>query len=158
MRIALFRSGSWVSRGIRWFTRGTYSHAALVTDAGTVWESRERTKTWKGGVRKLASLAEAADPGDVVHVFEVETSAEEDAEILKFAQSQEGHGYDYWGLVRFLDRRSDEADEKAGTWFCSEFVHAAFRAAGIELFERTFDWEVAPDLLKRCVYLEESNR
>lgn len=50
--------------------------------------------------------------------------------ILDFALAQVGKGYDYRGIFGFIARK-DIA--RAGRWFCSELVSAAFAQAGASL-------------------------
>lgn len=147
MKIALFRSGSWISRGIRWFTRAGargFSHAAIVTDDGVVYESREGK-----GVRRMPTLNDAMDVGDTVALFYVETTDAQDRMIIARAEANLGHGYDYRGIWDFLVRENDT--DPHGRFFCSGFVTWLFQEAGVLLFHETDETEVWPDEIRRSV-------
>ena len=61
-----------------------------------------------------------------------------------FALGQVGKGYDYWAIIRFVDRRKMPENAK---WFCSELVFAALLMAGVKLFDRIDAGAVSPGLL-----------
>jgi len=135
MKILLFKGKGIISALIRWQTRSAYSHAALLFDDGWIIEA------WQGaGVRRKRlddwTNVEAFDiPGITsVHV----------TDAWKFATEQIGSGYDYWSVLRFIDRRHMPENKK---WFCSELVFEALRQAGIQLLARIDASEVSPGLL-----------
>jgi len=143
VKIALFKSRSLIGRLIRWQTRGEFSHAALVTESGAVYESREFI-----GVRKMPSLASATPKCDKAVLFTVDIDAETEARVARFCESHLGEPYDYLSVARFISRRKEAASSRS-KWFCSELVFDALKYAGVELFRETSGWEVSPDLLKR---------
>lgn len=141
MRFALYKGTSIISRAIEWQTRGKYSHAAMILNDGSVVEAKEFI-----GVRRTLGLK--SPKGVRVEVFEVQTSPLEDLIIKNFLLAQIGKRYDYSMVLRFITRQGYDPESKK-KWFCSELVFAAFRKAGIRLFERTQAWEVPPQMLAR---------
>jgi len=146
MRIALFRSKSFISRAIRWQTRGDFSHAAIVSDGGTLWEAKEFV-----GVHRLDHFMDAVDPGETFEMFRVETTPHQTRMMIDWLNAQCGHKYDYRAVLRFLTREPVEED---GDWFCSELAFEAFYQAGVELFRDTRGWQVCPDMLKRSTLVK----
>jgi hypothetical protein len=139
--IALYKGRSLISRCIRLFTWSQYSHAAWIdAKANLVIEA------WSGRVRMASSLSELHTPGTPVDVFFVDVTPEQDTIIAAFMHSQVGKAYDYRGIVHFITRRPETGAGQA-RWFCSELVHAAYRAAGIQLLSRVPDYKVSPGTL-----------
>lgn len=138
--IAMYRGRSKLSRLIRWWTRGPYSHAAIVTTAGTVIEA------WTKGVREVASVSTDHAPGTQVDLFAVEGLTPERAKVMEdFARAQIHKAYDYRGLFGFLTRSTHD-NEKA--WFCSELAVAALRYGGLRPFsDMAPAWKVSPTVL-----------
>ena len=145
-KILLFRGIGLVSALIRWQTRGDYSHAALLMPNGTTI-----IESWQGigcGVQQK----EIADWRGV-DTYDVHgLTTEQWAVVDSFARSQLGKPYDYFGCVRFLDRRKLPHD--LSHWFCSELVFAAFQAAGVELLARCDASDVSPAMLSLSPLLE----
>lgn len=150
MKIALYRGTGFISTGIKWQTRGPYSHAAIILPNNAVIESKEFI-----GVHQVPLEVKdfGAAKGVAVEVYEVDTTDAEDAVIEAFLRSQLGKPYDYSMVFRFVTRQGMDAHSK-GKWFCSELVFAAFQQAGINLFERTEAWEVSPSMLGRSPLLK----
>ena len=141
MRILLSKSGNVISRGIRWFTRGEWSHASLLFDSDHVIEAvypRVRTVSFK---------AEYPDPKQY-QIFWVDVTDEQLKSVLKYASAQIGKPYDLKGDWHFFTRQNYESQPDT-KWFCSELVYESFHEAGIDLFSETRGWQVWPDLLKR---------
>jgi len=137
--LLLFRGKGVISALIRWQTRSKYSHAALLLPNGDIIEA------WQGlgaGVRIKRGL----DSWDGVEIYAVPSAtAAAWNEVIGFARSRVGAGYDYWSVARFISRRHMPPNDK---WFCSELVFAAFRFAGIHLL-RAESQEVSPGMLSR---------
>jgi hypothetical protein len=73
--------------------------------------------------------------------------------LREFAHQHIGKPYDYLSVARFISRRSESIHSKE-KWFCSEFVFAAFQAAGLNLLRDTEAWEVSPGLLSKSPLLK----
>ena len=141
--IALYRGKSRISRGIRWQTRGPYSHAAWLCSDGSVYESWHR-----GGVVHSESVGSIHTPGTEVDLFAVQV---DNAQVERFLESQLGKHYDWRAIMGFVSRCPQLADEQ-DKWFCSELVFAACAFAGVGLFrlgkpEPVRAWEVSPSKL-----------
>ena len=130
-----------VSRGIRWFTRGEYSHATLLFDSDYAIEAvypRVRAVYFKSVYKDLTKYK----------VFEVVTTDEQHKAILAYSAAQINKPYDWVGDLHFVTRQ-DYANQPDNKWFCSELVFESFKQAGVELFKNTEGWQVDPDMLKR---------
>lgn len=140
--VACHRGTSIVSRLIEWQTRGTYSHASLVTPAGVQIEA------WSDGVHINKNFdAHGSD----VDFFTVDASPMQVAKIVEFAQKEVGSKYDWYGDFCFVTRMHPPRSDSR--WFCSELVFAALQAGGIDLFRATEAWEVSPAMLARSPLL-----
>ncbi len=148
MKFIVFRSNSFISKVIRWQTRGNWSHVACLFSDGVVIESREFK-----GVRKLNSLAEAQSVGDTVQVLTLSCKPEQEEKMRRFAESQLGRPYDYLGILRFLTRTPDTDQYLNRDWFCSGFAFEVAKMGGIELFRDTEEWEVSPEMFARSAVL-----
>lgn len=139
MVIALHRGKGLVARLIKWQTRSQYSHASAVLSDGRVVEAREGV-----GVQVLPGMPVTED----VDYFEIDgLTWDQERTAEEFLLEQEGKGYDYTMIARFLTRRQ-EARSSTGKWFCSELVFAALRKAGMVLLARMEPWRVAPGHLE----------
>ncbi len=144
MKIALFNSNSFIGRCIKWQSRGKFSHAAIISNFGEIYESREFV-----GVRKMPTLhAALGGAHDRVELFNVDLTPQQTVSVIRFCESHLGKPYDYLSVLRFITRHKEDRASRA-KWFCSEFVFDAFKSAGVELFRDTHGWEVSPDLLRR---------
>lgn len=149
MKFLLVNGSSFVSKLIKWQTRGHYSHAALRFDDGLVIEAKEFI-----GVRQLAvsDWIIQTSPNEW-QTFEVPATPAQVAAIRAFALAQVGKPYAYGQIARFITRQ-DYATQPDDKWFCSELVFEAFKRAGLELFRNTEGWEVAPFLLEKSPLAE----
>lgn len=141
VRIALYLGSDFVDKTILFFSRGGYTHAAIIMPDDTVIEAYPFR-----GIRKRKNLHDQM--GDAqVEIYEVATTPEQDAIIVKFLHDQIGKGYDYWNIFGFVFHTTHEGRISTGKWFCSELVFAAFKKAGINLLERVEAWKVSPTIL-----------
>lgn len=147
MEIILTHSGNPFARGIRWFTRGAYSHAALRFPNQTVIEA-----VWPR-VRELPFVSWAAtmERGSY-DIFTLDATQLDTALIYTYAHAQVGKSYDLVGDLHFVTRQ-DYATQPDDKWFCSELAFEACFATGIVLLARTRGWQVSPDLLSRSPLL-----
>jgi uncharacterized protein YycO len=143
--ILLFKGRGFISRAIRWQTRGQYSHAALLQPNGTIIEA------WQGNGVRIKAIVDWRD----VDVFYVDGMTEQQWEAaLSFARKEVGCGYDYWGVIRFVSRSVMPKNNK---WFCSELVFASLFHAGVLLLHRVNSSEVSPSMLSYSPLLIPAN-
>ena len=141
MKIALYLGSSFLDKVILFFSRGGYTHAAIILPDDTVIEAYPFR-----GIRKRKNLTDGMGDSKV-YVFEVQTTPEQDKIIIDFLNKQIGKGYDYWNIFGFVLYTTHEGRISYGRWFCSELVFAAFQEAGINLLERIDAWMVSPTIL-----------
>lgn len=135
-KLLLFHGRGLISATIRWQTRSSFSHAALLCpDGHTIIEA------WQGaGVRE-----KEIDDWDGVSAFNVTGMMPEHwAGALAFARAQVGKGYDYLGVLRFVSRGIRDDGQR---WFCSELVFAALESVGVRLLHRIEARAVSPGLI-----------
>lgn len=144
--ILLFRGRGLISRLIRWQTRSVYSHAAIMTRAGTIIEAWHR-----GGVREK----NLSDYRDIDFFVVPDMSPEQWDRAIAFARGQLGKRYDYLGVIRFVTRRRHLSSRRM---FCSELVFAALAAAGVGLLKRIPAPKVSPAMLALSPLLIRTNR
>lgn len=166
--VALHRGSSWIGKLIEWQTRSHYSHAALVF-AGP-GEELEHTAD-RNRPARLCEVVESREfhgvritdgivrePHTAVDLFSVPLlTTDQTSRLREFAHQHIGKPYDYLSVARFISRRSESIHSKE-KWFCSEFVFAAFQAAGLGpsrtgLLRDTEAWEVSPGLLSKSPLL-----
>lgn len=153
--VIAFRGRGLIAAAIRWFSRGSYTHVGLavwVESRLMLLESREFK-----GVRlvMLRREIEGADvawfrPNNFV-TFDVMAGIRDIAWALENA----GTGYNYLGILRYAYRvvpkwlrwvlPSAQTDDLSyGNRFCSEFVSAHYRNAGVDLRPDLVDSETSP--------------
>ena len=142
--IRLYKGKSWISKFIKWHTRGEYSHAAIIV-GGALYESKEFI-----GTRKRLAFDENVEYDD----FIVETAQNQRAGMVEFLERQIGKPYDMLKVFAFVTRKRQDR-KSLGKWFCSEIVFATLQKCGVKLFNLTEAWEVSPDLLKRSSFLKK---
>jgi uncharacterized protein YycO len=127
IQIAFFRGKSWISRFIRWFTRGDYSHVGILFNDGTIIEAWHH-----GGVLHSAKVGTRHEPGTVIDIYDFHATADQVRTMYQFLLNQLGLDYDFKGIAGFLlHSRSCPQDRQA--WFCSELALAMAQSAGINL-------------------------
>jgi len=136
--IALYKGKSWLSKAIRWQTRGEYSHAAWLCPDGAVYEAWSR-----GGVVRSKDLSEIHTPGTEIDLFSVIVDG---ADVEMFLQDQVGKKYDFRSVTGFMTRRP-ELPQDQDKWFCSELIFAAIAFAGVMLLHRVAPFEVSPKMI-----------
>lgn len=139
--IALYRGVSGLSRLIRFQTRSCYSHAAFIdTATHEVFESTIRGK----GVQGWIPAGKLHTAGTVVDVFVPVTplSMDEEHRLRLWLAIQQGKGYDFLGILRFIDRRRHVDNDRR--WFCSELVFSGFLDLGRALLVHIPAYAVAP--------------
>jgi len=114
LRILQFRGKSTISRLIRFYTWGEYSHSA-------VWNitTGEVIESWQTkGVRIIDLVNHKHTPGTKVDVYEVLGIINED-KYWNSLKEEVGKKYDWWGIFGFLSKKETQKNKK---WFCSELV------------------------------------
>lgn len=119
MLVALYKGHSFISRCIKWISRGEYSHAALVdAQTGETWEAWHNP----GHFRKLPTPWTMHSPGTEIDFFTVEGMTPEKAHIIRGiceTWATLGVRYDYLGVLRFITRRKRRTPIDSEL-FCSE--------------------------------------
>lgn len=157
------------SWGIRLFTLAGVSHAAIYLGDGQVAEAT-------GSGVNIIPLHHAIDESNNLLVLRVPNlTSEQMLRLQAFAARQQGKRYNFKGIVMFMpfmvSRRlcelpliNEEArsacltalarvqlanvdDPQANRFFCSEFVLAGYRYAGVELLTGQASWVSPADLL-----------
>jgi hypothetical protein len=125
----------------------------------TVIGLRGCVKWWRAGsfMACASRMGIMREPGTAVDLFSVSVpdgpmSQDQTSRLREFAHQHIGKPYDYLSVARFISRRSESIHSKE-KWFCSEFVFAAFQAAGLNLLRDTEAWEVSPGLLSKSPLL-----
>lgn len=139
--VLLFHGRGLISALIRWQTRGTYSHAALLMPDGNIIES------WPGVGVRITRLKD----WEGVDAFSVEGMTQRQWKLaIGFAREEVGAKYDYRAILRFVTRRKMPENRRR---FCSEFVHSCLRRAGWPLLARKPDSEISPEALGTSIRL-----
>jgi uncharacterized protein YycO len=143
--VLLFRGRGIVAWLIRWLTRSCWSHAALLTDVGTVIESRPGS-----GVHEVPA---SGFDWAVIDVFDVDgiEPGQWDKAIFAARADVGKVGYDYWGDLKFVLGMEDDDRLK----FCSEGVISWLWTAGVMLVARTQAWKVSPAMIGGSTRLVE---
>lgn len=132
---------------IRWQTRGSYSHVAVLFDRHDLYESVK----WAGVIQRC--LEEHDYEADWLRLdgwraFE--------SRMRHIAVSRLGQPYDWRAIIRFVDRRRWYRND---AWFCSEFGYSLATSSGVQLFRSTKPWEVSPNILFRSpLFTVEENK
>ncbi len=142
MKLAFYRGTGILNKAIRFFSRGGYSHIAVILDNGIFIEAYPFA-----GVRYRKSLMDGMKIGTVVEIFDINTPPLESKIISDFLYLQIDKKYDYWSVFGFILYATEESRRASKRWFCSELLFAAFRKANINFLERVDAWKVSPSLL-----------
>jgi uncharacterized protein YycO len=137
--IALYRGVSLLSKAIRCFNWGPYSHASWLTADGTEIEA------WRKGVTESPGIGSQHTPGTRIDLFTVagltpELRAAADAAM----RASVGLPYDWLGILGFLARARVQRE---GRLFCSELVFSRLDNVGLPLLKRVPAFKVFPALL-----------
>jgi len=138
----MYKGTSVVSKLILYFSRGGYSHSAVLLNDGSIIESKEFH-----GVRRRKSITDGLTKDCIIDIFEVHTTKKQDMIIEKFLVEQIGKKYDYWSVIGFVICDTEEERNSYGKWFCSELVFKSFQKASIILLDRIASWKASPTIL-----------
>jgi uncharacterized protein YycO len=134
-KILLFRGGDPISWVVKWQSRSIYSHAALLIPG-----TNSCIESYPGPGVRIRDLK--AEDWANIDMYDVRGMTPEMwATAIEFARKQLGMKYDWWSVLRFVDKRAARENTR---WFCSEICHKAIAEAGIRILERIPSAEVAP--------------
>ena len=140
-QVALFKPSDWLDKLICFFSRGEYSHSAITCYDGTTFEAKPFE------IVKESSIINGQSRQQVIHLFLLETTPQQDLDIKEFLKRQVGKKYDYLSIFGIIVDTTREGRKASKRWFCSELVFAALEKAGILLLERTYPWKVTPVMI-----------
>ena len=142
--ILLFKGNDLVSRLIRWWSRSTYSHAAILVNE-TVIESYPgigvRTRKWNTINRSE------------VDIFQIKDASFNWEKAAIFCWKEIGCKYDWRAIFGFI-ARTKARQPSVTRWICSELVYASVREGGIELLARVEPIEVSPAMIGYSTLLQ----
>lgn len=153
MKIVFYRGTGIINRAIRFFSRGGYSHVAIILKDGSIIEAYPFK-----GVRRRSGIKDEIKKDTTIETYMVPASHEECISIEQFLISQLGKKYDYLSVFGFILYATKESRKASQKWFCSELVFAAFQKANINLLERVDAWKVSPSLLSYSPYINFVDR
>lgn len=134
-KVLLFKGGDPISWIVQKQSRSIYSHAALLIPG-----TRSCIESYPGSGVRIRQLTDA--DWSRIDMYDVRGMTPEMwGEAIEFSRKQLGMSYDWWSVIRFLDKVPARENNK---WFCSELVHKAISEAGIRLLERIPSAEVSP--------------
>ena len=152
--ICFYKGTSLISRMIKWFTWGEYSHVAYMFENGELIEAWHEggKRWWHGAVVHRASWLKGHKAGTVIERYKITGMDEEHEQIMvAFLKTQVGKKYDTWGIIGFLGRK---VVENPLAWFCSELVMEAIKRAGTHLLLRVPSYKVSPSMMNTSPLLE----
>jgi len=138
MKFAFYKGTSIISKAIRWYTRGQYSHVAVILDDGRIIEAWHNPAS----IRIINSLSEGHTKGTVVDIFEVKL--EDEAAAINYALSCIGIKYDFLGIFGFISHK--DLDNR-GKMFCSEFAMNICLKGKTKVLRRVPSYKVSPSYL-----------
>ena len=145
--IAFYRGTSLISRIIRKFTWGEFSHVAYMFEDGRVIEAWHR-----GGVQERKSYHDGHTAGTRIERYQIEGMTVMQEELFVQALRHEiGCKYDLKGIVGFIRRRAINDMNK---WFCSELIMQKLKDVGIEFLLRIKPYQTSPTELNVSPLLE----
>ena len=146
VKVAQYKGTSWVSRAIKFATRGKYSHTAIILPDGRIVEA------WQGVnmVRVISSLSEGHTPGTLVDIYSTNFTESEQTKFIEFIEEQVGKPYSKWGLVASYFNKSEYNKYEGKRWFCSQvFVAACHAASRFYWGTDTKPWQIPPTMVTR---------
>ena len=142
LNVALYKPKSILDRLVCFFSRGKYSHAALVFEDDMVIESRPFK-----GVIKSKNLIKASESKSVIDLYSIRVSKKKYEVIREFMLNKVGSKYDYmsvFGFVLFSNKQNRHSRNK---WFCGEIIISAFNKVHIYLVGKMPAWKASPTTL-----------
>lgn len=149
LHLCLHRSTGLISRIVRGWTGGRFSHASILLPDGTHVEARE----WRG---VLWHPTFTPGPQDEVDLYPIEASPAQIMLITTMAQREVGAPYDWTAILCFILHWRKRRPAKH-SWTCSEFCYALLQHAGFTLFPNTAAHDVSPSDLARLPILTDDS-
>ncbi len=166
-----YKGKSPLSRLIRFFTAGDYSHIGLaVARTGTkethgfeIWRPQMGPrpfwelgpwgnwyKPWEARLRAIP-IDREHKPGTQVDLYKLPCTGQEARKIFWFYLERIGAPYDFLGALTCITSPTRE-DKKR--WFCSEIAYAACLSAGAKLLNEERPAKVTPRIFCLSPYLK----
>ena len=142
MQVVFFKPSGIIDNLICFFSRGKYSHCAIILDDNSIIEAVPFSP-----VRHLTNFNFPREKTQEIDIYDINTLYYEDEIVVEFLKRQIGKPYDYWSVFGITWNASNNGRKKFGKWFCSELVFAAFKKVNINLLERIESWKTTPVLL-----------
>lgn len=139
VKLIFSTSDDLVSRAIRLYTWGDWSHVGVLLPDNTVIDS---TLTYKGVSQR--SLEQFQSEDSKWEIIEHQGLSEE---LIGFMKQQIGKPYDFTGILGLPFRKDWENDDR---WFCSELIAWAAKQAGTPIINKDA-WRVTPQDLYQAV-------
>ena len=154
MRILLFKNHGIIPDLIRFFSRGKYNHAAILTSTGIVYEAIT------SGVRKTPlsnKIFECNKNNTYIDYFKLKKDLPpyEELQIIDFLEKQLGKPYDFMMVAGFVSHSTSQGRKSYGKWFCSELVCAAI--GEIKKILNTDYWKISPEMISYSTEIELDN-
>ena len=134
--------GDLVSEVLRFFTRGSYTHVALLSPGGDCVIDASGATRPKGVKGTPAWLWMRRHPGCVLRTSDLPDAVT----VWRLAESQIGKPYDWAYVWGWLFRRHWQKQDK---WVCHELIAWACAEAGTPLLDMTDAHFLTPDHLFR---------
>jgi hypothetical protein len=132
-----------LDRIIRTVTRGPYSHCELVfVHDGMIDQMAYSASIQDSGCR-FKTIVFDSSRWDFIPV---QLTLEQQLAVLALCEEENGSGYDFLGVFRFLIPSIKESPDK---WFCSEICAAALQRAGLLRGEKP--WQLHPNKLAQLL-------
>lgn len=132
IHIEFSTGGGMISRLIRWFTWGRWSHVAIRMPEGDVIEAKE----FRGVIRREVTYEQK-------EIVSVTVTPEQYAVFETALRSQLGKSYDWRAILGFVFRRDWE---RTDYWICSELVAWALKQANVNVVHEK-RWRIDPTAL-----------
>lgn len=138
IQVLQYRGTSFISKAIKLFTWGVYSHTAILNV-----KTGEIVEAWQGeGVRKVSLEQHRHTSGTKVDVFTLVGDADHQG-IWEGMLARVGRGYDYRGIFGFLSHSAAQDKTKD---FCSEAAFTEIEKNGCRLLNIE-SYKVSPSLI-----------
>jgi len=158
--VLLTDTGTWFTTMIKRFTSAPYNHASLVFDAGLEevysFGRKKATNPFSGGFVEedvyTGTFSQFPDTRCMLLRLRLTQDQHEGARrvVETFKEQREQYSYNLRGLFGVLLGRGMGSDK---SYFCSQFVAEALRAAGLALWDRPSSL-VTPDHFRKHAAFE----
>lgn len=145
--LLFFKGKSSISKAIRFFTWGKYSHVSLIYKYN-IYEA-----WWPDGVRKctINELNHSQNTHIDVYKLNIDVTTDDKFKLIQFFDEQVGKDYDLPGIFGFLTRRKFEKNDR---WFCSELITYGFNTILKKKIINAESYKVSPTILSYSPYLD----